>query len=280
LDTHFDRINICLWTKFEMIFNNHISSFSKVNVKNIKLINTGLHPITVRFVEFLGMIKLLCKDTIPLMLQLRIKNINQEFIKYCSLLTQAKLSNKKEEDSVFFINNLYYIITKLHNFESITSQEDPQSYTKIFNNKIETYIYILFNDYFGSMTNLINKCVANLEIMNVSVRDPNKSMMDPNELTINKGVIDSLNKQVFVTTANDFNTNFRNKLNEIKKSIFNVIINDDNSKFIYRKFLEELILKYSNFMEILRAANCDEIINSIISAHKLMIEINTLIKNC
>ena len=32
-------------------------------------------------------------------------------------------------------------------------------------------------------------------------------------------------------------------------------------------------------MAILRIANCEDIINSVISAHKLMIELNSFIKN-
>ncbi len=218
-------------------------------MKNIKLLNTGLHPITVRYlfqlnryVEFLGMIRLVCREgTPPMMLQIRIKNINAEFIKYCSLLTQAKLSGKKEEECIFFINNFYYIITKLMNFETIISQDDPYSFAKKFNNEVETYLLILFNDYFPSMTKLINKCVTSNELNASTMRE--KSAIDQNEVNYNKSIIDSTNKSVFSSVANEFNTTFRNKLTDIKKHIFSVFVNEENAKLIYKKFLEELIMK-------------------------------------
>lgn len=186
---------------------------------------------------------MVCRDTTPpMMLQIRIKNINAEFIKYCSLLTQAKLSGKKEEECIFFINNFYYIITKLMNFESIISQDDPYSFAKKFNNEVETYILIIFNDIFPSMTKLINKCISNNELNATTIRDKTV-IIDQNETNYNKTVIDNTNKQIFITVANEFNTTFRVKLGDIKKSIFTVIVNEENAKLIYKKLLEELIMK-------------------------------------
>jgi hypothetical protein len=163
------------------------------------------------------------------------------------------------------------------NFESIISQDDPYSFAKKFNNDVETYLLILFNDHFPTMTKLINKCVANNELNTSTMRD--KSVMDQNEVNYNKSVIDSTSKQVFSSVANEFNTIFRAKLSDIKKFIFSVIVNEDSARLIYRKFLEELIMKYSEFTQILRAAGHDDVVNSVISSNKLMIEINTLIKN-
>ena len=197
----------------------------------------------IRYVEFLGMVRMVCRDTTPpMMLQIRLKNINAEFIKYCSLLTQAKLSGKKEEECIFFINNFYYIITKLMNFELIISQDDPYSFAKKFNNEVETYILILFNDHFSSMTKLVNKCISNNEL-NVSTMRDKSLIVDQNETNFNKNIIDSTNKQVFTTIANEFNTTFRAKLVDLKKVIYVVIVNDENAKLIYKKFLEELIVK-------------------------------------
>ena len=122
------------------------------------------------------------------------------------------------------------------NFKSIISQEDPYCFAKKFNNDVETYILILFNDHFPSMTKLINKCILNNEFNTTNVREQN-------ETNYNKNIIDSTNKQTFSSVASEFNSTYRVKFGEIKKSIFTVIVNEENAKLINKKFLEELIIK-------------------------------------
>ena len=83
---------------------------------------------------------------------------------------------------------------------------------------------------------MINKCILNNEFNTTNVREQN-------ETNYNKNIIDSTNKQTFSSVASEFNSTYRVKFGEIKKSIFTVIVNEENAKLINKKFLEELIIK-------------------------------------
>ena len=49
--------------------------------------------------------------------------------------------------TIFFINNLYYVLIKLNDFDAMKEENEPQSFYKVLNNKRETYLNILIKKF-------------------------------------------------------------------------------------------------------------------------------------
>ena len=80
------------------------------------------------------------------------------------------------------------------------------------------------------------------------------------------------------TVAQHFNNKYRDILNAVKKDIYNSIKDTENAKTTYTKFLSELLTRYASFVDLLRMTKNDDLLMTIVSVQKLMIEINNITK--
>ena len=187
------------------------------------------------------------------MLLAKIKQIQKQFNQFCAEITENnKFSNNMEREetvSVFFINNVYYILTKLHDFDTIMASDDSDSFDRIFNNKIESYINLLFRKYFEDLNKILQVCfVRNEGMESIREKDPdmnNRSVLDPNDVSmvVDKKEIEKVNKSDLKNIAINFNNKYREILERVRKEISEAIKDKDNSKFITKKFLHELVNK-------------------------------------
>ena len=114
-----------------MIFKTYIDSIFKVNIKNQKLLINGIHTVTYKLGEFLSMLNLIYKHTQKKeMLLMRINIIQKQYNQFFyDLGENYRFSNHSEREeivTVFFINNLKYLLTQLNDF--INSVIVNQSY--------------------------------------------------------------------------------------------------------------------------------------------------------
>ena len=114
-------------------------------------------------------------------------------------------------------------------------------------------------------------CIAKGENAN-----QNNSMQ--NEVTFNQNEVNKVNKNELKNIAQHFNSKYRDILNVIKKDVFSNIKDQENAKMTYTKFLQELLNKYSNFIDLLRFSKNEDLITPIVSLQKLMIEVNNIIR--
>ncbi len=153
--------------------------------------------------------------------------------------------------TVFFINNLYYLLTKLSDFDALIFSEDANSFDKTFNNKIESYTNILVKKYFEEIHRILQNCMLkNSEVLETgrdTTREINKSILDPNELNMNKNEIEMLTKNEakneLKNIAANFNSKYRDIFENVKKDISDSIKDKENSKMILKKFLDEIVYK-------------------------------------
>jgi hypothetical protein len=234
-----------------MIFKTYIDSIFKVNVKNTKLLINGIHTVTYKLGEFLGMLNLICKytSTTPMLL-LRIKLIQKHFNQFFYEISENyRFNNNYEREemiTVFFINNLYYLLTKLSDFEAIIYSEDTDSFDKTFNNKMESFTNILIKKYFEDIHRILQNCMIKNEVLETgrdTTREINKSILDPNELNLNKNEIDRLTKNELKSVASNFNAKYRDIFENVKKDVGESIKDKENSKMILKKFLDEIVFK-------------------------------------
>jgi hypothetical protein len=203
--------------KLGEIFNLYITNIFKVNLKNTKLLINGIHTVTYKLGEFLGMLNLLLRhSTSTDMLTIRIKIIQKSFNKFsyeiCENMNLNNTSKRDEIVDIFFINNLYYLLTKLRDFQFIFL-EDSESFDKTFNNKIESYVNILIKKYLKDIHKIISISIIKTEEVESSnvntTRDINKSIFDPNEINFNIAEVEKLTKNELKLVSANFTNKYR-----------------------------------------------------------------------
>jgi hypothetical protein len=269
LDFYFYEISKLLWVKFDQIYKSTSELIFKVNMKNSKLFNNGIHSVTFKIGEFLSMINLISKQTTNTpMIFAKVKEIQILFNQFFYELTEnIKFSNNNEREemiTIFFINNIFYLLKNLSDFEAIKDENDPSSFDKVLNNKKESYINILIKKYFEEMNKILVKCGAK----NVNF----------NENNFNENEVKKLTKNELKNVSQHFNNKFRDIFNNVKKDVFFQIKEYENAKSCFFKFLDEILNKYANFIDILRITKNEDLISTIVGVQKLMIEISNLKK--
>jgi len=269
LDFYFYEISKLLWVKFDQIYKLNSELIFKVNMKNSKLFNNGIHSVTFKIGEFLSMINLISKQTTNTpMIFAKVKEIQILLNQFFYELTEnIKFSNNNEREEMitnFFINNIFYLLKNLSDFEAIKDENDPSSFDKVLNNKKESYINILIKKYFEEMNKILLKCVAK-----------NNNL---NENNFNENEIKKLTKNELKNVSQHFNNKFRDIFNNVKKDVFFQNKENENAKSCFFKFLDEILNKYANFIDILRITKNEDLISMIVGVQKLMIEISNLKK--
>ena len=179
-------------------------------------------------------------------------------------------NDREELITIFFINNLYYLLVKLSDFEAIKEEKDTESFDKVLNNKREMYLNLLINKYFEEMNKLLQRCV--------SKNDKASNIQQQNEINFIEEEVNKLNKNDLKNVAQYFNSKYRDILNSVKKNIYNNITDNENAKITYTKFLNELLNKYAAFIDLIRYSKNEDLLMNIVSVQKLMIEINNIMK--
>ena len=275
LDYYFFELLKLLWVKFDQIFKTINEQIFKSNNKIPKLLNNGIHSVTHKVGELLSMINLISKNTTNTpMILVKIKEIQNQFNKFFSTLAETmKYNNNNDREeliTIFFINNLYYLLVKLSDFEAIKEENDTESFDKVLNNKREMYLSLLINKYFEDMNRLLQRCI--------SKNDKASNAQPQNENIFINEEVNKLNKNDLKNVAQYFNSKYRDILNSVKKNIYNNITDNENAKITYTKFLNELLNKYAAFIDLIRYSKNEDLLMNIVSVQKLMIEINNIMK--
>ena len=275
LEFYFFELQKLLWVKFDQIFKSINDQIFKTTNKNPKLLNNGIHSVTHKVGELLSMINLISKNaTDTPMILVKIKDIQKQFNQFFSTLAEPmKYNNNNDREELvtkFFINNLYYLLVKLSDFDAIKEEKDNESFDKVLNDKREMYLNLLINKYFEEMNKILQKCV--------SKNDKNAINQAQNETVFIDEEVKKLSKNDLKNVAQYFNSKYRDILNNVKKSIYSSITDNENAKITYTKFLNELLTKYAAFIDLLRYSKNEGLLMNIVSVQKLMIEINNIMK--
>lgn len=253
-----------LWPKFDSIFKTYIESIFKVNIKNTKLLVNGIHTVTYKLGEFLGMINLICKHTTTQMLTTRILLIQFQFNKFFSEISENfKFSTNYEREemvAIFFINNLYYLLKQINDLENLIADDNPTSFEATYNNKKESYIHILINKNLEDLERIYNLTKPKAEMQHGDTKDKKDNKINYNNDNNDKSIISSnlkkgevneinfskeqLNKiftrKELEKTAFHFNSKYKDIFDHAKKDIFESVKDKINAKMIYIQFLEKL----------------------------------------
>lgn len=276
LDYFFYEISRNLWVKFGQMFETISEQIFKVNTRNTRSYANGIHAVTHKLGEFLSILNLITKQTTCTpMIATKVRPLEKRLSSFYYELTDTikfnSNSEREEIGTVFFINNLYYLLVKLNDFDVIKEQDDSDSFDKVLNNKRESYFAILIRKYFEEMNKVLMNCLPK--------GDANaQSSTLQGEVTFVQSEVNKLNKNELKNIAQHFNNKYRDILNVVKKDVMANIKDPENAKMTYTKFLQELLTKYSNFIDLLRFSKNEDLITPIISLQKLMIEVNNIIR--
>ncbi len=186
------------------------------------------------------------------MLLAKIKQIQKQFNQFCSEISENnKFSNNIEREetvSVFFINNVYYILTKLTDFDAIMANDDSDSFDRIYNNKIENYINLLLRKHFEELNNILMHYLVRNETFDLNTntsRMINNSILEQGDVSmvVDRKEIEKVDKNELRRIALSFNIKYRDILEKVKKDIATQIKDIDNCKSTTKKFLHELVNK-------------------------------------
>lgn len=279
LEFYFEGLSTWLWPKFDEVFKKHTDFFFKANLRSIKFASNGIHVVTLKLGEFLSLITQLCKSTTQSTMPLsRIKQIQKQFNQFYSEIVEGgrmTILEREEAVSVFFINNLFFLLNKLEGFDEILNSQDPEGFNKTFNNKIESYISILFKKYFEDINRITSACLAKSEQQSQEYTSNNPSANE-----YEKAELDKLSKNELKIAAANFNAKYKDLVEAARKDVFEAIKQRDNARIIFKKFLHEiLVIKYFHFLEILKQSNNDDLLILSVSYQKFMIDINNIAKN-
>ena len=279
LEFYFESLSTWLWLKFDEVFKKYIDFFFKQNIKSMKYVSNGIHIITYKLGEFLHLVTLIYKhSTQSPMLLSRLKQIHKTFNQfYSEIIETNKMTalEREEATSAFFINNLFYLLRKLEGFQEFFESNDPEAFNKTFDDKLECFINLLFKKYFDELNKVISNCLSKSELTDITDYSTNNL----NNYNYLLPEISKLKKTDLKYIALSFNSKYKDFLELIKKDIFELIKDKENARSIYKKFLSDILsIKYYHFTEILKKSGNEEILGTIISHHKLMLEITNILK--
>jgi hypothetical protein len=206
----------------------------------------------------------------------KLKEIQNLFNQFFYELTEnMKFNNNNEREemvTILFINNVYYLLIKLKDFEAMKEENDSQSFDKVLNNKRETYLNILIKKHFDDINKIIQRCICKNE------SNKEKQTIGQNGVIFLDSEISKLTKNELKKIANNFNSKYRDIINVIKKEIYASIKDSENAKLTFTKFLNELLTKYASFIDLISLSKNNDILMTIVSVQKLMIEISNITK--
>ena len=223
------------------------------------------------------MINLISKQTTNTpMIFAKLKEIQNLFNQFFYELTEnMKFNNNNEREemvTILFINNVYYLLVKLNDFEAMKEENDSQSFDKVLNNKRETYLNILIKKHFDEINKIIQRCISKNE------SNKEKQTIGQNGVIFLDSEISKLSKNELKKIANNFNSKYRDILNVVKKEIYSSIKDPENAKLTFTKFLNELLIKYASFIDLISLSKNNDLLMTIVSVQKLMIEISNITK--
>lgn len=182
------------------------------------------------------------------MLVMRITIIQKLFNQFFYDLSENyRFSNNAEREetvTVFFINNLKYLLAQLNDF--INSEDDfndADSFKKTYNMKTENYINLLIKKKFDDLYRVHQQCVIKpdlLESCRDNNKDINKSILESYETYFNKHELCKLSKNELKQISLSFNQRYREVFEQVKKEIFSAIIDKNNAVQLYVDFLREI----------------------------------------
>lgn len=178
-----------------------------------------------------------------------------QFNKFCNDISENnKYFNNIEKEElvlVFFINNVYYILTKLTDFDILSSNDDQHdSFDKFCHAKIDSYVNLLFRKYLDEFSKVIQAvyvknegfAVDNDTTMRINNNRINFENLEASVI-IDRGNLDKVNKQELKTVAINFNNKYKEVIEKARKDISLSIKDTDNARLIIKKFLMELVNK-------------------------------------
>lgn len=238
---------------------------------------------------------------------MRIQKKYNEF--FYELSENYRFSNNAEREeivTVFFINNLKYLLTQLNDFiNSEDNFKEAESFKKTYNMKTENYINLLIKKKFEDLYRLHQTCVVKQDLLESSrdnSKEINKSIFESYETFFNKNEIAKFGKNELKQISLSFNQKYREVFEQVKKDIFDSIKDKNNAIQLYVDFLREISnkydlfffklilffiklfflifsIRYNNLIEILKITDNEDIIKAILSPERLAIEIDNLKKN-
>jgi len=176
---------------------------------------------------------------------MRIQKKYNEF--FYELSENYRFSNNAEREeivTVFFINNLKYLLTQLNDFiNSEDNFQEAESFKKTYNMKTENYINLLIKKKFEELYRLHQACVIKpdlLESCRDGSKDINKSIFESYETFFNKNELNKLNKNELKQISLSFNQRYRDVFEQVKKDIYDSIKDKNNAVQLYVDFLREI----------------------------------------
>ena len=274
LDYYFDKIEMNLWPRFTTAFEHFLNNIKNAKPKNFKLYNNSIHFTTQRYVSLVLMLYKIASKTGHNMLLSRLSQMQTLFITFIENLTNVKLTRPQEQKSklFFLINNLHYIYSSISNLHLDIELKDLSKLEEKYSSQVTSYITNTLNDQYSNMIAIVDELAPAGDSDSSSGDEETK---EHGEHDISPSMLKNIDKKKIEMIAQEFNMMFRDKIDNVMKTVNVNSYSDKISKHILSKFMRTLIFKYSTFLEIVKMAH-PSFFKESMSSHHILLELKNI----
>jgi vacuolar protein sorting-associated protein 52 len=284
LDSFFEQVNMFIWPRFEMLFEQHLNSLRLINMKVYKILErgVGVKVINTRFIDLsISLYKLYSYFDDNKMLWSRMVQMRTLFFEL--MRKSAKEFPSEHERTKYLIDVFDSILSAFYGihsaFEKKEFQEDLLNLEKELNGYIDQLVELYLKDYFGNLIDFVRKYareeikdVGNLELDGFDVTGGGNQ-----DLVGKKDFAQNVNVKLIEHINNELNESWNKRIDAVKNEAEKTFASSNALKLIIKKFLTNFLAYYNSFFKYVKNYY-PSYLNSIIPLHLIMKEVKASMK--
>ena len=225
-----------IWPRIQQLLEQQENSLEKARTKGTHITWEGVSMTTRRYSDLVSGLYRIAKEIGHEMLMSRLSKLKTSLIELLKTLSH-KLPSEKHK-LIFMLNNMEYIYRSIKNcgVEGIVDLESMESEYKSW---VQIYTYSVLLENFRSLVELVGK----------------HSREEEGRALLREETLGGINKTHLENIAQEFHITWRKKFDELRVNVLKFLANQDNATHVLKHLVQDLMLKYSLFGEIVNLAH-------------------------
>eukprot|EP00735_Rhodelphis_limneticus_P006766 TRINITY_DN19201_c0_g1::TRINITY_DN19201_c0_g1_i1::g.2358::m.2358 TRINITY_DN19201_c0_g1::TRINITY_DN19201_c0_g1_i1::g.2358 ORF type:complete len:679 (+),score=218.02,sp/Q94KD3/VP52A_ARATH/39.65/3e-169,Vps52/PF04129.7/3.4e-134,Sec3_C/PF09763.4/2.2e-06,Sec3_C/PF09763.4/0.0073,COG5/PF10392.4/0.0014,COG5/PF10392.4/7e+03,COG5/PF10392.4/15,COG2/PF06148.6/0.0039,COG2/PF06148.6/1.1e+04,COG2/PF06148.6/1.4e+03,Baculo_PEP_C/PF04513.7/4.3,Baculo_PEP_C/PF04513.7/8.2,DUF148/PF02520.12/4.7e+03,DUF148/PF02520.12/ len=228
LDMFHDRMNLILWPRFKVVFDNNAKSLTAAKGL-VPSKDKQPHAITRRYADFTAATLILNAKYHDVTLQHNLTHLRMQMDKL--LQRQAATFGKDpKSQAIYLINNFDLILQVLHE-KNVSDSEDAKFFEEIMEAQSTIFVEEELNTYFGQLIFFVKE-------------------VEPQLAAKKEGAVTDLKR--VETIVKEFAAKWKQAIDECNTNVLKSFSNLKTATELLKKVLTQLLLYYTRFLEILK----------------------------
>eukprot|EP00357_Protocruzia_adherens_P021869 CAMPEP_0114993284 /NCGR_PEP_ID=MMETSP0216-20121206/12440_1 /TAXON_ID=223996 /ORGANISM="Protocruzia adherens, Strain Boccale" /LENGTH=685 /DNA_ID=CAMNT_0002356901 /DNA_START=49 /DNA_END=2106 /DNA_ORIENTATION=+ len=229
LDYYFDKLNIMLWPRFKLLFDNNHSSMNRAATKKFAVQSASVHDVVRKYSDFMVMLFTLIPNNNAEMITHGVGTMRASMLQ---LINRLSATLKGKNQLCFVISNLEFLVSQFLSTECQNLASETEFFETELRNRLDQFSDQLIFESYSQFLEFVKEY------------DPEK----PN--AGNKKVEDT---QLIERLGDNFSANLKEKLDNILYRVKEVFGQDSpQSTEIIRRSFASLKLYYEKFILIVK----------------------------